>query len=139
MAVIASILRFIVRNINFKWGMLGGLFMGSFVYWLNWDYGFDTAIVPAGKQFFYTFLVGGSLVSVSESLSLTYESRTKSILLAVLVSTAITGVMLTAVHIIRGTPRPFYTIFWTTLIAPPGFLLVAILKRRKHDKEYDED
>ena len=139
MAAITSIFRFIIRNINFKWGVVGGCFMGSFVYWLNWDYGFNTAIVPAGKQFFYTFLVGGSLVNISENLSLTYESRTKSILLAVLVSTVLTGMLLTVVHIMRGTPRPFYTIFWTTLIAPPGFLLVAVLKRRKHDRNYVED
>jgi hypothetical protein len=139
MVRLTGVFQFIIRNINFKMGFVGAFVMGGFVYWLNGDYGFQVAIIPAFKQFIYTFLIGGSLVRLAENLSLSYESSAKSIFLSVLVATAITAVLLTVVHLIRGTPRPFYTIFWTALIAPPGFFIIALRKRRKHNREYDKE
>ena len=136
---LSKIFRFIVRNINFKIGWIGALLLGGFVYWINRKYGFNAAIVPAMKQFAYTFIVGGSLVRLSENISMSYDNRAKSIALAVLITTAITAILLTALHLMRGTPNPFYTIFWTTLTAPPGFFMVAVLRRRKYDREYVED
>ena len=119
-------------------GFIGAVGISSFVYYLNASYGFDRAIIPALKQFFYTFLIGGSLVRISENLSVSYDNRALSLFLAVLVTTAITATFLTVIHLMKGTPNPYATIFWTTITAPPGFFFVAFLKRRKHDK-YAED
>lgn len=114
-------------------GAIGGVLMGSVAYYANWEHGFDQAIIPAGKQFMYTLLVGGSLVRVTERISIAYEKRALSIFLAILTPVAISAVLLTSIHVMRGTPNVFQTILYTLLAIPPGFIVMAFYTRNKHD------
>ena len=47
------------KIINFKAALIGALIMGSIVYYINADYGWNMAMVAALKQGIYTFFFGG--------------------------------------------------------------------------------
>jgi hypothetical protein len=123
-------LRFIIKNINLKMGTLGALFTASYVYWLNSEHGFDEAIWAASKQFVYTILVGGSLVRITENVCATkFLSKMQAYALSMIIPTGITFLLLSGLHFLKGTPEPTRTIVYTTLLAPPGFLFVALVTR----------
>jgi hypothetical protein len=129
-------IKFIYQNINLKMGILGAICTGTYVYWLNSQHGFDEAIWAALKQFVYTILVGGSLVRITERVChSTVLSKFQMYALAMIIPTGVTFVLLTIVHFLRGTPEPMRTIVYTTLLAPPAFLFVAILTRYRMARE----
>ena len=114
-------------------GAVGGILMGSIAYYANWQHGFEQAIIPASKQFMYTLLVGGSLVKVTERISVRYEKRGLSLFLAIFTPVVISAILLTTIHALRGTPNVFQTIFYTLIAIPPGFITVAVYTRKKYD------
>ena len=117
-------------------GALGAIGTASWVYWLNSGHGFEQAIWAAAKQFFYTILVGGSLTRIAERVCVSAVlSRFQQYALAMIIPTGITFVLLSIVHFLRGTPEPMRTIVYTTLLAPPAFLFVAIITRYRHTHE----
>ncbi len=129
------ILKFIYKSVNWKLGAIGGVLMGSVAYYINRNSGFDAAMVPALKQFFYTLLVGGSLVKVTQKISVALKHKYLSIFLAILTPTVITAVLISAIHLFKGTPNPYETIFYTVLAAPPGVILIAIVTRQRYEKK----
>ena len=127
-----SILLFLYKNINFKLGALGGIVTASWVYWLNSHHGFDEAIWASVKQFIYTILVGGTLTRIAEKVCVSsLLTRFQQYALAIIIPTGITFLLLSAVHFLKGTPEPLPTIIYTTLLAPLGFFIVALLTRHK--------
>lgn len=117
-------------------GLLGAICTGTYVYWLNSQHGFDEAIWAAAKQFVYTIIVGGSLVRIAERVCHSkILTRFQMYALAMIIPTGITFLLLSIVHFLKGTPEPMRTIFYTTLLAPPGFLIVALVTRYKMLRE----
>jgi hypothetical protein len=116
---------------------MGALVTASWVYWLNNHYGFEQAIWASVKQFGYTILVGGSLTRIAERVCVSpLLSRFQQYALSMIIPTGITFVLLSIVHFLRGTPDPVRTIVYTTLLAPPAFLFVALITRyRLKDEE----
>lgn len=117
-------------------GILGAICTASYVYWLNSHHGFDEAIWAAAKQFVYTIIVGGSLIRITERVChSTILSKFQMYALAMIIPTGVTFVLLSIVHFLKGTPEPMRTIFYTTLLAPPAFLFVALVTRHKMKRE----
>lgn len=120
------------RNTIFdvKMGAIGALFMGTVVYIVNADHGFDQAIVASVKQASYTFIAGGLLMKLCENLSLLLKSPARSILLAVVVATTLSATLTFVVHSLKGTPKPVFSTLITIAFAVPGFWWWARRKRR---------
>lgn len=120
------------RNTIFdvKMGAIGALFMGTVVYIVNADHGFDQAIVASVKQASYTFIAGGLLMKLCENLSLLLKSPARSILLAVVVATTLSATLTFVVHSFKGTPKPVFSTLITIAFAVPGFWWWARRKRR---------
>ena len=122
--------------INIKYGLLGATFMGSWVYFLNMDYPWPKPFEASMKQAAYTFFVGGLLTKMVEIIVKKEKPRNMSIVLAVLASTIITAILMFLLHyIIKGTPAKMETVVWTILVAPPGFIIVAIRERLIWEKK----
>lgn len=119
-------------HINVKMGFLGAFLMASLAFYLNADFGFLPAMVPAFKQFIYTFFVGGILVRLVERLSLSSPKRIYAYIRAIGIPTLVTSILITFLHLMKGTPNPASTIFFTAMAAPPGFAFVAIITRKKN-------
>ena len=117
--------------INIPAGLGGALMMGTIVWFINADHGFWPAMVAALKQAGYTFLVAGLFIRFLEYQVTHIHHK----YLAIFVATAITSLMTIAlvyiVHSIKGTPKPFYSTLATIILAPFGYLGLAIRKRKK--------
>lgn len=119
---------------DLKMGVIGALFMGVVVFFVNIEYPLVFALTAAIKQASYTFVAGGFLMKLCENLSLRLADPLSSILLAVLTTTLVSATLTFGVHSLKGTPEPINSTLITILFAVPGFTWWAIRKRKKNKK-----
>lgn len=122
-------MKFINRFINIKMGFAGAIVMGLIVWFINMGYGWWPATTAALKQAAYTFLFGGILIKILDTITLKIKNRYLAVAIATLVVSVVTICLVYGVHSLKGTPRPFESTLPTIIMAPPGFLALAIRKR----------
>ena len=123
---------FLSRFINLKMGLAGALVMGGIVWFINMGYGWWPATTAALKQAAYTFLFGGVLIKILDTIAIKIRNRYVAVISATLFVSVITIILVYIVHNLKGTPRPFESTLPTIIMAPPGFLALAIRKRLKN-------
>ena len=123
---------FISRFINIKMGLAGALIMGGIVWFINISYGWWPATIAALKQAPYTFLLGGILIKLLDTIAISIKKRYLAVIVATLTVSVVTIILVYIVHSMKGTPRPFESTLPTIIMAPPGFLALAIRKRRRN-------
>ena len=124
-------MQFISRFIDFRMGMAGALVMGSIVWVINAGYGWWPATTAAMKQAAYTFLFGGMLIKMLDTIAIRIKNRYLAIATATIITASVTIILVYIIHSLKGTPRPFASTLPTMIMAPPGFLALAIRKRIK--------
>jgi len=124
-------INFINRFINLKMGMAGAVIMGAIVWFINMSYGWWPATTAALKQAAYTFLFGGILIKILDTIAIKIKNRYAAIAVSALLVSTITIILVYIVHNLKGTPRPFESTLPTIIMAPLGFLALAIRKRWK--------
>jgi hypothetical protein len=120
---------FISRFINIKMGLAGALIMGGIVWFINMGHGWWPATTAAMKQAAYTFLLGGILIKILDTIAINIKNRYLAITVATLSVSVVTIILVYIVHSMKGTPRPFESTLPTIIMAPPGFLALAVRKR----------
>ncbi len=126
-----AIYHHISRFINIRMGFAGALIMGAIVWFINMGYGWWPATTAALKQAAYTFLFGGILIKILDTIASRIRNRYIAVISATLLVSVITIILVYIVHNLKGTPRPFESTLPTIIMAPPGFLALAIRKRIK--------
>ncbi len=121
----------ISRFINIKMGFAGAFVMGAIVWFINMGHGWWPASTAALKQAAYTFLFGGILIKVLDTIAVKIKNRYMAITIATITVSAITIILVYFVHSLKGTPRPFESTLPTIILAPAGFLALSIRKRWK--------
>jgi len=119
---------------DLKMGTAGAFVMGAAVYFVNAEYGFTAAFIAALKQGGYTFLIGGTMVRISENMAVYFENPVISKIMAVLVPSILTLGLTFFVHSLKGTPEPLASTVPTLLLAPPSFAVWGHKKRKQLDK-----
>jgi uncharacterized membrane protein required for colicin V production len=119
--------------IDIKMGFAGAIFMGSLVFWINYEHGWDESLTAALKQFFYTLFFGGLFVKMAENLAVGKRSRIMGILYGGIIPMLITAVLTYTVHSIKGTPEPFYSTLPTIIFGWISFTTWAWLKTKESD------
>ena len=109
--------------------------MGTIVWFINADHGFWPAMVAALKQAGYTFLVAGLFIRLLEYQVTHIDNKILAVAVSVLVTSLLTIGLVYLVHSLRGTPKPFYSTLATIVLAPLGYLGLAIRKRKLADKK----
>jgi len=122
---------FLNRFINIKMGLAGAFVMGAIVWLINMGYGWWPATTAALKQAAYTLLFGGILIKILDTIAVKIKNRYLAIATATILVSVITIILVYIVHHLKGTPRPFESTLPTMIMAPPGFLALAIRKRYK--------
>jgi len=117
------------HNVDFVLVMFAATIMASIVYYLNSNHGYMQASMAALKQALYTLLVGGLILKVLESIIKKINHKVYSIVWGVILSSALTTVLVFIVHSMKGTPEPILSTIPTLVTAPPGLLIVAMKKR----------
>ena len=126
-----NFLQFVNRFINLKMGFAGAIVMGAIVWVINMGYGWWPATTAALKQAAYTFIFGGILIKILDTTVLKIKNRYLAIVTSTLLVSSITIVLVYIVHNLKGTPMPFESTLPTIIMAPPGFMALAIRKRIK--------
>lgn len=116
---------------NLKMGLLGALIMGAIVWGINSGHGWWPASTAAMKQAAYTLLFGGILIKILDTVAVKIKNKYLAVISATLLVSTITIVLVYIVHNFKGTPMPFESTLPTIIMAPPGFLALAIRKRYK--------
>lgn len=110
---------------------LGALVMGAVIFAINVSHGVGAALVAAAKQATYTLCLGSVIIGLCRRLSVAHPSAWRSMVLATLVPSCLTGSLTFGVHMIRGTPEPLLSTLPTLLIVPPSCLIMGLLHRRR--------
>ncbi|MCK5105633.1 MAG: hypothetical protein KAR17_22570 [Cyclobacteriaceae bacterium] len=122
------------KYINPKIGLIGALIMGGIVFIINLEHGWFLSTTAGLKQGLYTFFFGGIIIKLLEHLLLQIKNPYMAISLSVSVISVFTSLLVFLVHSLKGTPEPFLSTVPTILMAPPGFLVLAIKFRREQHK-----
>jgi hypothetical protein len=115
--------------IDVKLGIIGALFMGSVVFYINADHGPFLASIAAMKQGLYTFFIGGIILKILEMIVTGINNKILAYICSVIAATVITVGLVYLVHSMKGTPKPFESTIPTILLAPIGYIYVARMKR----------
>ncbi len=121
--------------INLKTAIAGAIIMGSMVYYVNYQFGWQLASIAAFKQAVYTFFFGGACVRLSEVVAVKVENKWAGIFWGTVLASMVTISAVFIIHSMKGTPKPFESTLPTAIMAPPSFLVLAWLYRNKDDKE----
>lgn len=121
------------RYIDYKMAIAGALFMGMVVYLVNINHGHEHfwSLVAALKQGTYTFFFGGFVTKACENLATQIKRTSLALFLAVFLPSLFAIAATLTVHHIKGTPEPLYSTLPTIIFAPPSFLIIGILHRRR--------
>lgn len=103
--------------------------MGSVVFYINYDHGPFLASIAALKQATYTFFIGGLILKVLEIVVMAIPNKLLAYVCSVAAATILTVGLVYIVHSLKGTPKPFESTIPTILLAPPGYVYVARMKR----------
>ena len=74
-----------------------------------------------------------------ENLAITWDDKTLSVFLAIVIPALLTITLTFIMHNLKGTPEPINSTIPTTFLAPLSFSVWAILKRIEYDKMALED
>ena len=116
-------------------GLLGALFLGSVVYWINADFGWQLASIAAIKQGIYTLFFGGAIVKLCETISQRGQHRWRSIAAGTLAASLIAITAILIIHHFKGTPRPFYSSLPVMTLAPLSFSIIGYRARQKLEQQ----
>jgi hypothetical protein len=134
-----TIWQFIKSVIDIKLGIIGAIFMGSVVAYINSDHGILPAGIAALKQALYTFFIGGVIIRILDFTVNNIKKKTYAYLVSITVATFLTTSMVYFVHCLKGTPKPLDSTLATVVLAPPGYIYLAYFKRKNnHDTQEDE-
>lgn len=125
--------------LNLKTATIGAIMMGSIVYYVNMDFGFNLAIVAALKQATYTFFFGGACVRLAEVTATRTSNKWLGVVLSTFITSCVSIAAVYTVHVLKGTPLPFYSTLPTIILGPPGFFALALLYRNKVDKQKEQN
>ena len=104
---------------------LGALVSGVMVAAVNIDHGGIAALTAALKQALYAFFATGLILRFSQWLALLPIARLLALSMAVMIPLLITMALLYAVHSLKGTPEPLYSIIPGTGLSLLGLLLIT--------------
>jgi len=124
-----QVFSFLNRFINLKMGFAGAVIMGGIVWFINMGFGWWPATTAALKQAAYTFIFGGVLIKILDTIATRIHNRYLAITVATIFVSTVTILLVYGIHNMKGTPRPFESTLPTIIMAPPGFFALAIRKR----------
>lgn len=130
--MLKKIVSFFKSVIDVKLGIIGAVFMGSVVAYINSDHGIFPASIAALKQALYTFFIGGVIIKILDLIVNNIRKKTYAYLISITVATFLTTSMVYFVHCLKGTPKPLDSTIATVILAPPGYIYLAYFKRKNH-------
>ena len=115
-------------------GLAGAFIMGGIVFAINLPHGWQLSAIAGLKQWIYTFFFGGMIIRLFEQALSVKANLYLSIALSVIIISLLTTFLVYVVHSLKGTPEPLLSTIPTMIMAPPGFLALAINIKKRQKK-----
>ena len=116
--------------LDVRMGILGAVFMGLVVYFINYDHGIYLGLIAAGKQALYTFFFGALFVKMAENLAVQRKRRLFAVLRGGIIPAVLTSALTYVLHSVKGTPEPFNSTLPTIVLSWISFSCWSYLKHR---------
>lgn len=137
--MLKKVISFFKSVIDVKLGIIGAVFMGSVVAYINSDNGIFPASIAALKQALYTFFIGGVIIKILDLIVNNIKKKSYAYIISITVATFLTTSMVYFVHCLKGTPKPLDSTIATVILAPPGYIYLAYFKRKNHNKKQENE
>jgi len=124
-----NIRAFLDKHIDYPAAVAGAIILGSIVFVINYDHGWNNALLAAGKQATYTFFAGGYMVRLNERIALALNPAVVAILAGVLCAGGLAVSLTYLVHSLKGTPEPLNSTVPTMVLALLGFTFLGVRAR----------
>lgn len=131
MKVLSRVRGFLDKHIDYPAAIAGATVLGTIVFFVNYDHGWNSALVAAGKQATYTFFAGGYMVRLNERIALALNPAPLAVAAGVLCSGALAVSLTFLVHSLRGTPEPLHSTLPTLVLVVPGFVFLGLRARSR--------
>jgi ABC-type xylose transport system permease subunit len=115
----------VARWFDLKAAILGALLMATLVGLVNSAHGLLPAMTAAGKQAAYTFFVAGFIMQFCRWLAARPLKPSQAVTLATLLPSAITVVLVFALHSYKGTPEPVLSTIPVAVLGLVSFFLIS--------------
>jgi hypothetical protein len=135
MSAYRSIRTFLDKRIDYPAAIAGAVVLGSIVFAINFDHGWNSALLAAGKQFTYTFFAGGYMVRLNERIALALNPTIVAVPTGMLCAGGLAVTLTYLVHSLKGTPEPLNSTIPTMLLALLGFTFLGVRARRKKSQQ----
>lgn len=135
MSLLGRVRAFLDKHIDYPAAIAGATVLGTIVFFVNYDHGWNSALVAAGKQATYTFFAGGYMVRLNERIALALTPAVLAIAAGVLCSGTLAVSLTYLVHSLRGTPEPLNSTLPTLILLVPGFVFLGVRARYKANSE----
>lgn len=116
-------------------GLAGAFIMAGIVFLINLPHGWALSTIAGLKQWIYTFFFGGVIIRLLEYALSVKANKYVSISLSVVSISILTVILVFMVHSMKGTPEPLLSTIPTMIMAPPGFLALAIKFKKDQRKD----
>ena len=123
------------RFLDIRMGILGAIFMGGLVYFINMDHGMIPATIAASKQSLYTFFFGALFVKMAENIASQTPRRSLAVIKGGVVPAILTTALTFSLHAVKGTPEPFHSTVPTLVLGLMSFSTWSYLKHRSSFSE----
>lgn len=135
MSALSRVRAFLDKHIDYPAAIAGATVLGVIVFFVNYDHGWSSALVAAGKQATYTFFAGGYMVRLNERIALALNPTAIAVAAGVLCAGTLAVSLTYLVHSLRGTPEPLNSTLPTLVLLVPGFIFLGIRARHKANSE----
>ena len=131
MSVFGRIRTFLDKHIDFPAAIAGACVLGGIVFAINYDHGWNSALLAASKQATYTFFAGGYMVRLNERIALALNPAILAVPAGMLCAGTLAVSLTYLVHSLKGTPEPLNSTLPTLLLLVPGFIFLGVRARYK--------
>jgi hypothetical protein len=122
---------FLDKHIDYPAAVAGAIVLGSIVFVINYDHGWNNAVLAAGKQAIYTFFAGGYMVRLNERIALALNPAIVAVPAGVLCAGGLAVSLTYLVHSLKGTPEPLNSTVPTMVLALLGFTFLGVWARNQ--------
>ncbi|MDE0949857.1 MAG: hypothetical protein OSA45_01200 [Halioglobus sp.] len=137
MSVYSIIRAFLDKRIDYPAAIAGAIVLGSIVFFINMDHGWNSALLAAAKQSTYTFFAGGYMVRLNERIALALNPAIVAVPAGMLCAGGLAVSLTYLVHSLKGTPEPLNSTIPTMLLVPIAFVFLGARARHKSTRRYE--
>jgi len=131
LSIVGNARTFLDKHVDYSGAVAGAIILGSIVLIINFEHGWEKALLAAGKQGAYTLIAGGYMVRFNERIALAFNRAYVALPAGVLGAGGLAVSLTLILHNLKGTPEPLNSTIPTIVVVLVGFPVLGAKARYK--------